>query len=89
MGTDAVVVVVLGRALAVVIGFPRRALVMGDVALVLRMEICRDHARILYKDARLQPDEQAAQDDPFDQNVAHRGSTLVGSMPLSTHNSAK
>ena len=83
MGTNPVVVMMLDRALAIVIGIPRRAVAMGGVAPVLRMETGRDHTRILGKYPRLQPGKQAAQDDPFDQNVPHRGSRLVATTQAS------
>ena len=72
VATDPVVVVVLGRAFVVVAGIIRRTFAMFGMTLAIGMGPGRHLTWIVGKNSPLQPGQQEAKDEPFDEKISHR-----------------
>jgi hypothetical protein len=82
MATDAVVLVMVRGALAIVVGTARRALAVLHMALAGCVQLGHHLTRILGKQPSLQPEKEAAQDQPFDEEVAHQVAGVVSTLEL-------
>jgi hypothetical protein len=71
MAADAMMLVMVGRAVVVVVLITWRAPTMLHVAHAPGMQPGHHRTRILAQHPRMQPQKQAAHDEPSDENVAH------------------